>query len=57
MREKAMLPTGAIALGTSFLALDWLSGLPLNGVGIGCIVAGLLILVWRTGRHYECGSS
>ena len=57
MREKAMLPAGCVAVGTSLMALAWISGLALNGAGIGCVVTGLLILAWRTGRHFECGAS
>ena len=54
MRDKIALPIGCVAFGTSLLALAWLTGLSLTGAGIGCILAGLATLAWRTGRHYEC---
>jgi hypothetical protein len=54
MRDKATLPVGLTALGTTLIALGWISGLALTGAGIGCIAAGLLTLVWRVGRHFEC---
>ena len=55
MRAKATWPIGCIALGTSLIGLAWISGLALTSAGIGCIVAGLITLAWRMGRHYECG--
>jgi len=54
MRAKAALPIGCVVLGATLLALAWLTGLSLTGAGIGCILAGLATLAWRTGRHYEC---
>ncbi len=54
MREKTTLPIAFVALGTTLIALGWISGLALAGAGIGCIAAGLLTLAWRVGRHYEC---
>lgn len=54
MGAKAALPIGCVVLGAALLALAWLTGLSLSGAGIGCILAGLATLAWRTGRHYEC---
>lgn len=55
MRDKIGFPIGFVVFGMSLLALGWLTGLGLTGAGVGSIVAGLLTLAWRTGRHYPCG--
>jgi hypothetical protein len=54
MKGKAALPIGFAAFGITLLALGWITGLGLTGMGIGCLLGGLVTLAWRTGRHYQC---